>query len=204
METIFTRLYLGGRGNRGFLLGWRTYRRARARPPIVGAHGIGNSPWVGTSGFSDGLNHNARRRQGTGFFGQPATERLHELVVNLLAAVLSQELPHLDDVVFITAALLSALLEHVRAVWRTPGAANTWRTSHAHAWSAHSRTRRALTHWSGWPRAARAHRTITGRCTACWWRKLELELAGLTPTATSRTTRATTAATAGAAALASA
>src|SRR5207253_3899457 len=184
-ETIFTLRW--GR-NRRLWLRWRTYLWTRARPAIVGPHRIGNSAWFGAPGFFDRLDHDARRRQSARFFGQSATERLHELVVDLLATVLGQQLPHFDNVVFIAPALIGPLLEHVGPARRSTGPTNTWWTTHAHTWSAHPRTRGSWTHRSRWPRATRTQGTIAG-CVypAGWWCKLRLELARLTPTTASST-----------------
>src|SRR5207244_10809039 len=63
-------------------------------------------------------------------------------------AVLGQQLPHLDDVVFIAPALIGALLEHVGPAGRTDRPARPWRATHAHARSAHAWSCRTRTHRS--------------------------------------------------------
>src|SRR5260370_3414956 len=107
-ETIFT---LHGRGN-GWLcwLRRRAHLRPRARSTIVRAHGIGDAAWLGALGHFDRLDHDVRRRQRARFFGQSATECFHEPVVDLLAAVLGQQLTHLENVVFIPPTLIGPLL----------------------------------------------------------------------------------------------
>jgi hypothetical protein len=146
-------------------------------------------------GFFDRLDHDARRRQGTRFFGQSATERFHELVVDLLAAVLSQQLAHFDNVVFVAAALIRPLLEHVGPARRPTWPAYTWWAPHTHARGTHAWPCRSRTHRStGRPRAHWSARTIGARVYAAGWRReLGLELAGLTPTAATRTAAAWTA-----------
>ena len=179
---------LAGIGARGAL---REPLSALARSAIVRAHGVGDSARLGALGLFDRLDHDARGRQGACFFGQSATERFHELVVDLLAAVLSQQLPHLDDVVFVAPTLIGALLHHVGATRWTAWAANAWRATHAHARGTHARTRRARAHRTGRTWATRAKRTVCARVdTSRRCRKLWFELARLPPTAAAGTTTA--------------
>ena len=154
-------------------------------------YGVADLARVGAPGFFDRLDHDVGRRQGTGFFGQTTAERFHELVVDLLAAELRQQLAHLGDVLFVAPPLLSPLLEHRRATGRPTGAAHrrTTRARRAHAWS-----RRAWSQWTAWPRAARATRWPLDGWPGGWCSELWLGLttaASTTACAGATTTRAT-------------
>jgi len=146
--------------------------RPRPRLAVIGAHGVRDFARLGAVRFLDGVDHNARRGQRTRFLGQTATERLHEGVVDLLTGHLCEQGAHLEDVVLVAAALVSALLEHRGARRRPAGASQrrTTRSRGAHAWP----RRQSRTHWPRWSRPAGTHRSADWR--GATWRKLGLEL----------------------------
>lgn len=203
-ETIFTARSLRWRGNRALLcrrLGWLTHGWPRAGAAIVRPHGIGNSARVSALGLFDGIDDDARRWQSARFLGQSSTERFHEGLVDFLPAVLSQQRAHLQNVVFVAAALVSTLLKHVGTAWRAARTAdaNTWRPANAgrtqtrpHRWS---RTHRPCWTWTARTKGpVAAWRTAGRRC------KLGLELAWTAASPTSGTTRTAAATTTRAAA----
>jgi hypothetical protein len=153
------------------------------RPAIVSAHGIGDLARLDGLALLDGLDHDPRRGQRTRLFRQTATEVLHEGVVDLLAAVLAQQLTHLEDVVLVAAALVGTLLEHAGAVRRTHRATHR-RTAWAR--STHARPQRTWTHRTERTRATRTHRSIADSSTTRWWRELGLEFARSTSATTTR------------------
>jgi hypothetical protein len=150
----------------------------------VRPHGIADLARIRALRLTDRLDDDVRRWQRARFFGEPATERFHELVVDFLAAEFSQQTTHFRDVLFVTPPLLGALLQH-RGAGRRP--ARTWRsarTRRTHAWA--SRTR---THWTLRPRPAWcATWSLASSATWHWSSELGLEL---TPTTSSARTWAT-------------
>jgi len=140
----------------------------------VGPHRVTDLAWFCAARFTDCLDHDVRRRQRASLFGETATERLHEVVVDFLAADLSQQAPHLGDVLLVTPPLLSPLLEHGRAAGRTAWT-DAWRTARSrrtHTWA-----RRARSHRTLWARPTRTSWPIHRRTAWHWRRKLRLELA---------------------------
>ena len=138
---------------------------------------------VRTLGFADRFDDDVRRRQRASFFGQAPTEGLHELIVDLLAAVFGQQASHLRDVLFLAATLFRALLQHGGAAGRS-----TLLTERStRSWRAHARARRAPSRRPCWSRSARRTRwSIASRRTRDRRRELGIELAPTT-TATTRT-----------------
>jgi len=134
----------------------------------VGAHSVADLAWIRAARLFDRIDDDVWRRQRACLFGQTATERLHELIVDFLSAEFGQELPHFGNVLVVTSPLLGSLLEHVgaarRAAWANTGRSTRSRRAHARSrWSGSHGTQRA---WAA--RTARSHR----RTTRCWCRKL--------------------------------
>jgi hypothetical protein len=90
----------------------RRWPWAWPRAAVVRANGIADLARIRALRLLDRLDDDAWWRQRTRFFGERARERLHELIVDFLTAELAQETAHLEDVFFVTASLLGALLQH--------------------------------------------------------------------------------------------
>src|SRR5207249_1311599 len=145
---------------------------------------------VGALRLFDRVDHDARRWQSTGLFGQRSAKGFHSLVVHdhALAAILSQQSPHLDDIVFVTSALLGALLQHVGATRDPTG---YWRT--AQPWCAQARSQwRPWAHRPRWARCARTGQPAREPAGGCC--ELGLEFARAPATTATTAARASAAA----------
>jgi hypothetical protein len=195
-STVLSSLRGRWRGNRdfrGLWLGWRrAHRRPRSRTTIVGSHSIANLARICGLRLFDRVDHDPRRWQGTRLFSQRAAKGLHGLVVHTLdAAVLSQQSPHLGDVVIVTATLLGPLLEHIGAAGKPAGDRRPAKPRCSHARSEwrprtpHRGPRRTGSAWTSRP--------VAWWSTSRWWCELGLELARSRTTTPARTARSSAA-----------